>query len=188
MNRIASNRAKLIGQRNNKVVILGFSRTRQLSSGQKICVWQARCDCGKNFDITTGNFKRGKGFCLECGYIAAGLKSRKDPTLVALNHTFSSYKSHAELRGLKFQLTKTHFSQLIRDKCFYCHKEPGNVHTNTCYGTKTFYNGIDRKNNARGYSLENCVTACSTCNWMKSNLNIEEFYSHIENIYKVKSR
>ena len=45
------------------------------------------------------------------------------------------------------------------------------------------YNGVDRVDNERGYSLENCVPCCKFCNRMKRDLGKKEFLEHIKNIY-----
>ena len=38
--------------------------------------------------------------------------------------------------------------------------------------------------NKKGYIIENCVPCCKRCNWMKSDMNKEEFISHIKDIYE----
>ena len=46
------------------------------------------------------------------------------------------------------------------------------------------YNGVDRKDNNLGYTIDNCVPCCHRCNSMKSNLSYQNFIQHISNIYK----
>ena len=48
------------------------------------------------------------------------------------------------------------------------------VSYDNCVSSFTF-NGIDRKNNNLGYTYDNCVTACTTCNKAKNSMTIEEF-------------
>ena len=43
--------------------------------------------------------------------------------------------------------------------------------------------GIDRVDNSLGYTLENSVSCCSKCNYMKKTLNVENFLLHIAKIY-----
>lgn len=45
-------------------------------------------------------------------------------------------------------------------------------------------NGIDRINSNKGYEKDNCVSCCPICNRMKLDLSLEDFYAHIEKIYK----
>ena len=43
--------------------------------------------------------------------------------------------------------------------------------------------GIDRKDNNKGYTNDNCVPCCGFCNKMKMDHSIDEFYSQIIRIY-----
>jgi hypothetical protein len=74
---------------------------------------------------------------------------------------YSEYKSRADKKDLEFALSHETFSDLQSQQCHYCHKERSRDHRN----------GIDRKDNALGYTLDNCVPCCRECNYMKSSLN-----------------
>jgi hypothetical protein len=50
------------------------------------------------------------------------------------------------------------------------------------------WNGIDRIDSSRGYTPENTVPCCSTCNLMKSDSTHEAFLAHIEAIYAHQHR
>jgi hypothetical protein len=43
-------------------------------------------------------------------------------------------------------------------------------------------NGIDRKNNNMGYTIENSLSCCAKCNFMKGKLSYEEFIEQIVTI------
>ena len=47
------------------------------------------------------------------------------------------------------------------------------------------YNGLDRKDNNIGYSLDNCIPACHTCNRMKMDLSYDEFMTKIKQTYEI---
>ena len=50
---------------------------------------------------------------------------------------------------------------------------------------RTFlYTGIDRKNPNFGYTEQNSVPCCSSCNQMKWELNLPEWTQILENIVK----
>ena len=78
---------------------------------------------------------------------------------------YSAYLYRASKKNLEFTLTKEDFAKFTNDKCYYCNKKTTEKHTN----------GIDRKNNDIGYTLENCVSCCSQCNYIKGSLTEEEF-------------
>jgi len=66
---------------------------------------------------------------------------------------------------------------------------PGIVSSQLIYkGKLTLFNlikvGIDRKNNDIGYKLDNCVSCCSACNFMKHKLSLEVFKEKISKINK----
>jgi hypothetical protein len=71
------------------------------------------------------------------------------------------YKKSASDRGIQYNLTSVEACQLFRDKCFYCGYKP----------VDGYLNGIDRLDNEGEYEMENCVTACPICNYMKECLD-----------------
>lgn len=44
------------------------------------------------------------------------------------------------------------------------------------------YNGIDRVNNDIGYLIENCVSCCKVCNFMKRSMSKNDFINHVNKI------
>lgn len=87
---------------------------------------------------------------------------------------YNTYKTRAEKKKLEFELTNDEFDNIKNKKCYYCHKENSNGHQN----------GVDRKNNNIGYTIENCVTCCRECNQMKSNMGDNMFINYCYNISK----
>lgn len=76
--------------------------------------------------------------------------------------SFRAYQYDAWKRNYAWELTLEDFTTLIKDSCHYCHGEGG---------------GIDRVANTIGYTVENCVSCCSVCNRMKSDMNYTDFVS-----------
>jgi hypothetical protein len=54
---------------------------------------------------------------------------------------------------------------LINGQCYLCGIKTSDIH----------FNGIDRYDSNKGYSLENCKTCCTSCNILKKNLSFNEF-------------
>jgi len=46
------------------------------------------------------------------------------------------------------------------------------------------YNGIDRKINSRGYTPDNSLPCCRTCNFMKKDMDYQTFVDWIGRAYK----
>jgi len=70
------------------------------------------------------------------------------------------YKSRAQKRNLEWSLTDEQANALFSEPCMYCGGPGG---------------GIDRMDNTRGYTLDNCQPCCKTCNFMKLKMGAEEF-------------
>lgn len=106
------------------------------------------------------------------------------------NYLFRTSQHNAKLRDHEFKLTQDQFESLITQNCYYCGAPPrpasefaikdrGNLNQPTFY-----YNGIDRVDSNLGYTMENCVPCCPTCNYMKRTLQQDDFYKQIVKIYQ----
>lgn len=84
----------------------------------------------------------------------------------------SRYKRDAKDRDKLWELTDEHAILLFSNKCYYCHETP----------LKEYFNGIDRKNNDIGYNVDNCVSCCMMCNFMKTTNNDITYVNKINHI------
>ena len=121
--------------------------------------------------------------CTKCGHIHVKLYNKTnwlnykgcqrcmasfdDPKL---NRIKNAYKSNAKVRNISWELTDSEFLELVTKSCVYC-------------GHTQEYNGIDRIDPSKGYTVNNCVPCCGWCNTMKLDHSLEEFLQHITNIY-----
>ena len=105
------------------------------------------------------------------------------------NYLFRNAIKGAETRHHEFKLTYDEFINIIKQSCYYCGEPPrpasedlikkrGNTKEPTFY-----YNGIDRIDPEKEYSVDNCVPCCPKCNYMKHTLKQEDFYKQILKIY-----
>jgi len=86
---------------------------------------------------------------------------------------WNHYVKGASKRRIDFAITKSHFNDLISKSCFYCdYKKDGEV------------NGIDRMDNNKGYTEENCVSCCQTCNFLKGAQHPQEFIDKLFAIHR----
>ena len=46
------------------------------------------------------------------------------------------------------------------------------------------YNGIDRINNSKGYTIDNCVPCCFMCNYSKNNHSLSDWKAWLERLKK----
>lgn len=177
------NRLDLTNQRFGKLVAI----KRVWKDRQGNYLWYCECDCGGNI-IT-----RGSG--LKCNDIKScgctrGLNNRKEKGESGFNSLLERYKRNgAKKRNLEFDLTKDQFKQLTKQNCYYCGEIPLMVTDSGGHTTKEgkgwgkyIYNGVDRTDSSKGYTIKNCVPCCGICNRMKSNMTINDFLDHISKI------
>jgi len=92
---------------------------------------------------------------------------------------YKIYKSRCLVKLKKvFELTFEQFDTISHQPCFYCNDTY--KHLSTLYeGAKL---GIDRQDNTVGYTLENSVPCCTTCNLAKLNRSTKDFVEHCEKV------
>jgi hypothetical protein len=141
-----------------------------------------KCDCGNEkiihgSAVTSGNTK-------SCGcMVKEGHKKRVLPDHgVCRNNLLLQYKRHAKGRDFSFELTKEQFSNLICKPCYYCGIPPSNLKKTKNDSEGLLYTGIDRVNPKLGYSITNCVPACSMCNRAKRDMTKQEYYEWVKRL------
>lgn len=93
-----------------------------------------------------------------------------------LNRLIKDYKRHAKGRDFEWALSVAEFKMLVTRNCFYCAVPPQQkIRSSADSETKLLYNGIDRKDNTRGYQVDNCVPCCGICNQAKMDQEFEQF-------------
>lgn len=177
----------LIGKKFGRLTVEQLMPSRQYGKNKKRR-WLSVCDCGKKTETDTGALTSGK--TTSCGCYSAevsadnGRKSRDAvrKLTASFNVMKGCYVRNAKTRGLSWELSNDDVKRLFNSNCFYCGLEPSNNYKNTYYNMK--YSGIDRVNNAIGYTKDNTVSCCKICNHAKKTMSKEEFLSWIERVYK----
>lgn len=84
-----------------------------------------------------------------------------------------AYTKDAIRRGYAFEFTLERFIELFWQKpCFYC-------------GEINLTAGVDRKDNTLGYTEDNSVPCCYTCNLMKLKTPMEDFLEKCRQISRM---
>jgi hypothetical protein len=90
--------------------------------------------------------------------------------------------------NIDITLTVDDYAKIISQNCFYCNDAPRlttrfsmRKYVNT---EPIFANGIDRIDSSLGYTLDNCIPCCTSCNYAKHQLTQQEFFEKIRKIYK----
>jgi len=174
--------SKLEGQQFGKLIAISATKER---NHNKTIMWLCRClVCGT--EVTVPSTKLKEGAIKSCGCQENIKEARTPKGHSGFNKLFSTYRYAAKARSLSFELTAEEFKSIVISKCTYCGVEPSRV----TYGSrgskkehgKFISNGVDRVDNTQGYTIANCVPACSICNIAKSDLTQEEFLNWLERI------
>lgn len=81
----------------------------------------------------------------------------------------NAYRNGAAHRGIAYGLTRDEFMAFWQQPCSYCGDDIPTI-------------GLDRVDNALGYTLDNVVPCRGTCNAMKSGMKAEEFVARCRRI------
>jgi len=148
-------------------------------------MWNCKCDCG--VEKTRRYSLLLNGHTKSCGCLGVEIQRTihlKAPGYSGMMQLLLQYKRSAKLKNHLFSLSVEQFKTITSSNCYYCGTPP----KRTKYNNKTklhshyTYNGIDRKDNDLGYTTENSIPCCFTCNDWKSNMPYEEFLLHINKI------
>lgn len=134
--------------------------------------WLCRCSCGREKVCSGSHLKCGKAK-------SCGCKWKFEPGEAAFNAVYSVYQKRAKNIGVEFFLTKEEFRRLTQQECYYCGALPSNVYSKENFNGDFVYNGVDRTDNRKGYTVKNTVACCEQCNLSKSDYTIEEFIAWI---------
>lgn len=174
----------LIGQRFGRLLVLEeVGRDKY-----KHTTWLCRCSCGNKKVIVVGSLRRGA--TKSCGCYQKERVSETNTTH-GLSHTkecdkkwrrqkqsgddpkyiFKSLKANAKKRGVLFEWTREEWMEWYPTQsrvCVYCEIPIGRVSGKGSVAPNAI--SIDRKNNDKGYSVENCVLCCRKCNTIKNKV------------------
>jgi len=153
---------------------------RSGSNARGSAMWLCQCSCGNSHRVV--------GLLLARGSVkSCGCRRKHSFGLATKMHVLRNYQHSAERRGLEFVLTPGQFFKLTQLPCHYCGKPPGKSVTASQPKLKNgdfLYNGLDRVDSRKGYTIENTVPCCTTCNYAKGTATAEEFTSWVKLVHK----
>ena len=90
-------------------------------------------------------------------------------------HLFTQIKRRCKNDNKKCILSFSEFLSFTKiKKCHYCLRDIKWWKHNSDGGQRQY--NLDRMDNDKGYSKENCVVCCPSCNQMKNSMSYDEFY------------
>jgi len=175
---------KLLEKRFGRLVVIADAGSRKQKYGAD-SLWLCKCDCGKEKIILGKSLKNGSTKSCGC-YFKDSTRKRMSLSKgeAALNKIYSKYKYQAKIRKICWKLTKKQFKEITSKRCYLCGVSPKQSikKSNPKFNGDYIYNGIDRIDNNKGYTIDNVAACCGKCNKMKLNLSYDEFLEHIKKI------
>lgn len=160
----------------------------------KKIMWLCRCECGVEKAVPGETLRAGSSN--SCGCLRTemrrglGERIRKPDGVSGFNSLLNNYKHRSSKYGREWELSEDEFRHITSQNCFYCDREPSQIsvpssilYEETRIACRYIFNGIDRVDTSRGYTVDNVVPCCKFCNTAKSNLSLSDFYTLIEKIY-----
>jgi len=165
----------LIHQRFGRLLVLG--RTKLYGK----LAWECLCDCGNKVVVPSRSLAKGRTRSCKCFWQD---RMRKPFGCSLRNQVLAKYKRGAKTAGREWKLSEIAFDLLVQSKCHYCGTSPMTMLEKAGNFGSFTYNGIDRVDNAEGYTIENTVPCCQICNWAKSTMSYREFLAWLDRVSK----
>lgn len=182
------NRKNFVGQRYGKLVVICDTGERQTSSsGSSKIIWLLQCDCGNEIKRTTQslcnwdkNFNRDKAHC--------GCLTKTGSISIA----YEIYRAEYSDGDISFES----FLKLSQEDCHHCGSKVQNsgsikvrrpqividgkrFNKENATPTAFQYHGLDRIDNDKGHTMDNIVTCCAPCNYLRGSRNYNDFIDHV---------
>ena len=161
--------------------------TNQRKRGSVIL--ECTCECGNIQLFTKSNFQKIKNNICRCNLTTSRMLPFGE---AAKRQCYKAYKHNATRAGREFSLTEIEFHEITQKDCYYCEAQPsiiskpGNYKKQINDTGSYLRNGIDRKNNEIGYTLENSLPCCTICNRAKKDMVFEDFMVWINKLKGAK--
>ena len=177
-------RIDLTGMRFGRLLVISCAGRNPYGGFRYLC----KCDCGKEKTAPYTSLRDGNSQscgCLRSDRMRVEIHRvrMKSPVWGVLperaceNRVFSGCARGARKRNLEWSLDFETFKRFMYSNCFYCNRPPHQKMRSR--RTSILYTGIDRIDSSRGYFKDNIVASCGTCNYMKSDMQIQVFLEHI---------
>jgi len=170
-----------MGNRYGRLVIIERSGNNKFNCAE----WLCRCDCGNEKVIAGVNLRRGR--TKSCGCFQKERQREAHRLSIgeaSFNALVGKMKFRADKRNFEWSLTVDQVRTLFEQSCYYCGIKPQQkIFMRSCYGSYN-YNGLDRVDSSKGYSIENVVPCCGICNVAKNSMTVDQFREWTTRLYK----
>lgn len=157
-----------------------FVLSRAEEDKGRSAAWVCRCDCGIVKAVKGDSLRHGRSKSCGCLHLNIISLPRGE---AAFNSVFRNARRRADRFGREWKLTKDQVAFLTSQNCYYCGRSPSHSMDEKRHNGSYIYNGLDRVDNTGGYTIENVVPCCGTCNIAKRATSLNEFRDWIAKAY-----
>ena len=86
-------------------------------------------------------------------------------------YRYNYFRKQAQNTNRSCDISFERFMLFIKANCYYCGSK-----------VQSTGSGLDRIDSTKDYTINNVVTCCHTCNWMKRSMSVTDFLNHIKKI------
>lgn len=192
---------QLKGKRFGRLLVLGIEGKDGLGNYKWLCI----CDCG----VETIKVGRALvcGDTQSCGcygkeQVIKGIqKSKRKPGEEKhLHQWWYQINDKAKRRGIEMVIDKDSAIKIAKQNCFYCGTPPARYtryienrkaqcgrrqktyYPESCENDAPYIHGLDRVDSSKGYTEENVVPCCGSCNQLKWDRPVKDFYEHLKKV------
>lgn len=157
-----------------------FGRWTVLRKAERPRGWECQCGgCGVVYVVSDHSLLTGGSTqCRAC----ADQARRHAYGGASFSQLYAIYRQGAQRRALAFELTPEAFMALVSQPCHYCGIAPQQTICAPEVSEAFTYNGLDRLDNAQGYTIANCAPCCWACNRAKGVRPYAEFTEWLRRI------
>jgi hypothetical protein len=147
-----------------------FIEIKQMEFNRKTSVWKIHCKNCDAIKISTRSHIKRDTVCKKC--------KNKPKGQSGLEALFNIYSKRNYM-----SLTLKEFKDITSSNCHYCGTNPDRLYkTNITNWGYYHWLGIDQKVPGQGYTTENSLPCCKTCNWAKGKMSYEKFIKWCDNL------
>jgi hypothetical protein len=172
--RVVKNCQDLLGTTVGELTVVSYSF--EWKYHKNMCYLMCKCSCGKTVKRRLRTLMKKKN--LNCGH-ARKTPGNRDERFAL--RRYQKYVKSAKRKGFVFDLNLEEFKSFVAQNCFYCGAEPRLMRFKGENG-EMLGHGVDRVDNASGYTKDNIVCACKFCNFAKKSGPVEEFTKWLDNV------
>lgn len=158
--------------------------------------YSCTCICGNSIECRSETLRGARPSCGCWHSDWASETFSKAPGEISYGRLYTSCRTGARSRGIEFSLSREEHREIIIQDCYYCGAPPApfNAYVKKDGTISRRFkpkdvnrawvkaNGVDRYDNSKGYTRDNCVPCCSFCNHAKRDHSAEEFLALIAQI------